>query len=149
MNYFEIASNKFLSSYINCYWVLEGKSNIIESNPERVLPDGCIELIINFKEPFKQFSENTIFEKQPQIFIIGQLKNYKLLKPSSDFSIIGVRFKPEGAYNFFNFPLNEIYSQTVPAEFIFGKRILELFEKMSEVETHEKINLLELFLSEK
>lgn len=149
MKYFEIKPDKFLSAYINCYWVLEGNSNIIENNVERVLPDGSMELIINFKEPFKQLSENNKFEKQPQTFIVGQIKNYKLLKPSSDFSMIGVRFKPEGAYNFFNFPLNEIYSQTIPAEFIFGESIKELLEKMYAAELKEKINLLEIFLSEK
>lgn len=149
MNYIEIKPGKFLSQYIQCYWILEGKSEQIYGNAERVLPDGCIELIINFKEPFKQITANNNFEIQPQAFVVGQIKNYKLLKPSSDFSMLGIRFKPTGAYNFFNFPLIELTSQTVDAEFIWGKAIKELNEKMLHSNTFQKINLLERFLIKK
>ncbi|OGU37285.1 MAG: hypothetical protein A2068_12645 [Ignavibacteria bacterium GWB2_35_6b] len=149
MNYFEIIPNKFLSSYINCYWVLEGKSDLIYENCERVLPDGCIELIINFKEPFSQFSENNKFETQPQSFVVGQIKNYKLLKPSSNFSMIGIRFNPQGAHNFFEFPLYEIFSQTVDAEFIWGNETKELCERILSSNLSQKIILLEKFLLKK
>ena len=146
MNYIEIKPNKFLSRYIKCYWMLEGKSHSGYEESDRVLPDGCIELIINFKEPFQEFTGNKNFETQAKTFVVGQIKNYKLLKPSNDFSMLGIRFNPTGAYNFFNFPLSELTSQTVDAEIILGNEIKELREKMLYSNQFQKINLLEKFL---
>lgn len=149
MNYLEIKPNKFLSPYINCYWRLNGKSDLNYDNTERVLPDGCIELIINFQEPFKQYSGNEKFEKQSSAFIVGQIKNYKLLKPSCNFDMIGIRFKPAGAFKFFDLPLDEISFQTVDAELIWGRDIKELQAKMYETNLSRRIFLLENFLLEK
>ncbi|KAB2847127.1 MAG: AraC family transcriptional regulator [Melioribacteraceae bacterium] len=149
MNYFEIKPNKFLLPYINCYWTLNGKSDLYYDNTERVLPDGCIELIINFEKPFEQYCGNGKFEKQPSAFIVGQIKNYKLLKPSCNFDMIGIRFKPAGAFKFLNFPLDEISSQTVDAELIWGNDLKVLQEKMSDAKLSRRIFLLENFLLEK
>ena len=53
MRYREFTPTVSLRSFVECFWTLEGDGSPGPS-PERILPDGCIELILNFGDRFLQ-----------------------------------------------------------------------------------------------
>lgn len=55
MRYSETKPRYPLSRFVECFWRLE--SDAPSSSAERILPDGCIELILNFGAEFSQHCE--------------------------------------------------------------------------------------------
>ena len=47
MRYREFRPSKQLSPDVECFWLLEGYEPSASARPERLMPDGCIELIVN------------------------------------------------------------------------------------------------------
>src|SRR4030095_2074847 len=90
MHYREIRPKPPLSDHIECFWVLQGDGQV-QSPPERLLPDGCIELIFNFGDPFNEHVYETgIAEPQPLRFIVGQMTRPVLISPTGRIDILGV-----------------------------------------------------------
>jgi Domain of unknown function (DUF6597) len=42
-----------LASFIKCIWSLESDGPEYDALPERILPDGCVELVFHFHDPFR------------------------------------------------------------------------------------------------
>lgn len=113
MDYREIRPKPPLSDHIECFWVLQGYGQV-QSPPERLLPDGCIELILNFGDPFNEhISATGLTEPQPLRFIVGQMTRPVLISPTGRIDILGVRFAPGGALPFIRIPLNELTDSIV------------------------------------
>jgi len=113
MHYREIRPKPPLSDYVECFWVLQGDGQV-QSSPERLLPDGCVELILNFGDPFNEHIRETgLTEVQPLRFIVGQMTRPVLISPSGRIDVVGVRFAPGGALPFIRIPLKELTDSTV------------------------------------
>ncbi|HET8781249.1 MAG TPA: AraC family transcriptional regulator, partial [Pyrinomonadaceae bacterium] len=78
------------------------------SPPERILPDGCVELILNFGERFLQHTNNNHPELQPRHFVVGQMSGPILISPSGTVQLLGIRFHPGGTSPFLRVPMNEL-----------------------------------------
>ena len=79
MRYREIIPQPPLNKYIECFWTLE--SSAPSTQPERILPDGCIELILNFGDRFSQHCDHTR-KLQPKNFLVGQMTGPIMISPS-------------------------------------------------------------------
>src|SRR5687768_15754085 len=110
MRYREIIPQPPLNRYVECFWTLEGSSP--SAQPERILPDGCIELILNFGAPFSQHCDNTR-TLQPKNFLVGQMTGPLMITPSGSVELIGIRFQPGGTLPFIRMPLQEVTDQVV------------------------------------
>jgi AraC-like DNA-binding protein len=106
MRYAEHPPCPELAPYIRCFWVLEGASP--GSVPERILPDGCVEFIINFGEPFEQLHASGGAERQPRVFVVGPTTRALLVRPSPHVGVLGIRFLPGGARPFLHAPASEV-----------------------------------------
>src|SRR5262249_43287801 len=120
MNYKERAPSPLLSKYLEAFWFVsdDGPSNA-SAQPERVLPDGCIEWIFHLGSPF-QWCVNGNFELQCRSFVVGELTKFILLQPTGPTVTMGVRFRPGGAYRFIPAPLHLFTDDTVPTEDVWG-----------------------------
>jgi AraC-like DNA-binding protein len=97
---------------IECFWALESDTDIPEHRPERILPDGCVEVILNFASPFAQHTGD-ITHLQPRNFIVGQMTGPMLIAPTGPVQLIGIRFHPGGTAPFFRLPIHELTDQVV------------------------------------
>ena len=88
----------------------EGTPNSI--TPERILPDGCVELILNFGDRFTEHHGDNKF-RQPRNLLVGQMTGPILISPTGVVQLIGIRFHPGGTLPFLRLPLNEITDQVV------------------------------------
>lgn len=110
MNYCEIKPQYPLSSFVECFWTLE--SDVPSPQPERILPDGCVELILNFGSQFSQHDDDKR-RLQPRSFLVGQMTGPILISPTGPVQLLGIRFHPGGTLPFLRVPLDEITDQVV------------------------------------
>jgi AraC-like DNA-binding protein len=121
MRYSEIKPNLPLRPFVECFWILEGgsaESGSAESGgsaaapPERILPDGCVELILNFGDRFVQHVDG-YKRSQPRNFVVGQMTGPILISPSGSVELLGIRFQPGGTRPFFPEPAHELTDTVV------------------------------------
>lgn len=148
LDYQEILPPPLLKDYVKCFWILEDK-NSAQGQVDRILPDGCMELIFHFGDHFNRyFSKKS--EKQPRSFLFGQLTTFIQIGPSGKTGIIAARFYPHGANAFLNFPVSEITNHSVDIRSLFGIEGGELEERIITANTNpERIQILQDFLIKK
>ena len=112
MRYQEYYPKPPLRRFIECFWTLESTSTSELTQPERILPDGCVELILNFGDRFSQHQPDKKIT-QPSHFLVGQMTGPILISPTGIVELIGIRFHPGGTSPFFRFSLAEITDQVV------------------------------------
>ncbi len=107
MRYCEIPPRLPLNSFVECFWTLEGDGPSAAAPPERILPDGCVELILNFGDRFSQHHKDER-ELQPRHFLVGQMSGPILVSPNGAVQLLGIRFHPGGTSAFVRVPMNEL-----------------------------------------
>ena len=112
MRYREFKARPPLNRFVECFWTLEGDARLEPVQAERILPDGCVELILNFAAPFAQHNSNAR-QIQPQHFMVGQMTGPILISPTGPVSLIGIRFHPGGTVPFVQAPMNEVTDQVI------------------------------------
>lgn len=145
MRYSEIKPRAPLDAFVECFWTLEGEDPAPQ--PERILPDGCVELILNFGAPFSQHSDRGRC-LQPRNFLVGQMTGPILISPSGAVELIGIRFHPGGTLPFLRVPLHELTDQVVELGSLSSKLERELLDAAARAPSlPEKIAALETFLT--
>jgi len=99
-------------------------------NPERILPDGCVELILNFGAEFSQHCEGRQ-QLQPRNFLVGQMTGPILISPTGAVQLIGIRFHPGGTLPFMRLPLHEITDHVVELSSLSSKLERDLLHAAS------------------
>lgn len=136
-----------LSQFVENFWFVEG--NHPEHTREKVLPDGAIELLIDLDpEPKKLFEDEASdrFRSCKKAWISGERTRYIIIG-SENTSMIGIRFRPGGAYPFFSFPMSELNDSVIDMDLIWGRLVDEIRNQLLETESVEaRFLLLESFL---
>lgn len=116
MHYCEIKPSLPLRPFVECFWTLQGGSSDNDGStagpPERILPDGCVELILNFGERFVQHVDGKKLS-QPRNFVVGQMTGPILISPSGAVELFGIRFQPGGTRPFFCEPAHQLTDTVV------------------------------------
>jgi len=144
MHYRTILPNPQLAKHVECFWLLESRGQPREVAPERIMPDGCIELIFNLADPFKRYHANGVIETQPQTLVAGQMRSYALIEPTGRVKLFGVRFHPGGAFPFLRFPVCELTDSIINFENVLSRLGKELAEKVQRARSsRERIAVIE------
>lgn len=139
-----------LAPYVKCFWQLESTVDIGDSAPERILPDGCAEIMVHYGDRFRRAHRNGLLETQPRSFIFGQLSRHIEVGPTGRAGIIAVRFHPGGAYPFIPIPLSELTNTSIDLTTLWGAVGRELEECLLNAEsTESRLALLRTFLIRK
>jgi AraC-like DNA-binding protein len=112
MRYREFYPHSPLNTVIECLWTLESETEEPAARLEKILPDGCVELILNFGARFIQHVDDTT-RLQPRTFLAGQLTGPLLIAPTGIVQLIGIRFHPGGTAPFFPLPMYQLTDQVV------------------------------------
>lgn len=120
-----------LSDFVDSLWLYEGYAR--PHVKEHVLPTGTTGLVINLREDARDTT--TVGGAQSQFFV---------LDTSEPMSVIGVHFKPGGAFPFLKVPAHELQDLFVTLDELWGQRAGELRERLLEARTPEaKFSILE------
>ncbi|TKC05814.1 helix-turn-helix domain-containing protein [Pedobacter frigoris] len=114
MSYKEFTPDVKLSQYIDCFWF----SNHLAENIKlkKIIPDGCVDIIVNLGDKFNIISEDFKVENE-QVILAGPMTKIKYSEYSKCHNLIGIRFKPFGLHAFFNFEeLSNFQDATIQLE---------------------------------
>jgi AraC-like DNA-binding protein len=115
-----------LDRYVECVWRLRGCAGGVQ----RILPDGCPELIFHLGEPFHLWTAPQARDRQPPALLVGPSSRFLLLEPPGRPHTVGVRFRPAGASAFFPAPLDEFADRTIDLTALWGAAARELIERI-------------------
>ena len=148
MNYHVYTPSPELQPFIKCFWSLEDEKKE-EPVKQRVLPDGCMEMIFHYEDLYKQYFEDGSSILQPRSFVFGQITKYIEIAPTGSSGIISARFLPEGISPFINMPVTSLENKAVAIGemFIDGSSLEKRVINANNNE--ERIKLIESFLLSK
>ena len=90
-----------LTPLIECLWTVEDLRPRSQRPTERVVPDGCPELIVHLGDPFsRRNGKGWRWTRQPEAFLAGPLTAPWLLRPGSRVRCLGARFRPGAVARF-------------------------------------------------
>jgi AraC-like DNA-binding protein len=150
MNIQEFEPQAKLQSLVKCYWTLEIPF-MPEAEKQRVLPDGCIEMVFMLGDDVKRFISDEEFVLQPRAMIMGQISEPMFILPVGKVNSFAVRFFPYAFANFSLLPMNQLANKDTPLDQVIDKEIAEQLEKdiVQAGSTEERIRIVENFLLEK
>jgi AraC-like DNA-binding protein len=144
MRYTEIRPSDRFARYVKCFWTLESSSAPVGNAPEPVMPDGSIELIFNFADPFRRYHADGSVETQPRSIIAGQMRGFAVIEACGGIDLFGVRFMHAGAAPFFRFPINELTDQIPDLNFVLSGFGRETEARMQDAcSTLERVSIIE------
>lgn len=137
-----------LSQFVENMWLVQGF--IADYTREKILPDGAIELIIDLDSQPKSIFENETSENFRTVtkgWISGERTRYIIIAADTNQLMVGIRFRPGGAYPFFSFPISELSESVTELDLIWGSLVDEIRDQLMGIEPPEqKLVLLESFL---
>ena len=134
-----------LSDFVADIWLYEGYSS--PHFRERILPSGTIELVINLQE-----DELRIYDARKEecckrlsgALVSGAYSGFFVTDTTEEKSIMGVHFKPAGAFPFLGVSPEELANRHVNLKDLWGSAAPELRERLCEAKTPQsRFRLLE------
>ena len=134
-----------LSEFVDIFWLYEGYSS--QQGTERILPTGTLELAINLHENELRFYDSEHPENccrfSGAVISGAHGRDFTPDSPGK-ILIIGVHFKPGGAFPFLGLPAGELADTHVDLETLWGAQADHLRERLSEASTSaERFQLLQ------
>jgi AraC-like DNA-binding protein len=83
-----------LEGLVEALWSLRCDDPLPPADPQRILPDGCSELILNFGDPIEQLRGDGWSVLQPRVMFVGQLPGPLYIRPTGKLDQVGIRFRP-------------------------------------------------------
>jgi AraC-like DNA-binding protein len=109
MNFRTYAPAPVLRPFVRTLWSLEGDDS--PPAPDRIFPDGCMELVFHLGTPFSAWDDDGREAVQPAALLVGQLTRALRVRPSARAAVVGVRFHPGGAFPFLRIPQHELFGR--------------------------------------
>lgn len=121
LRYVERPAPPSIADFVECTWQVEVEGPA-PREPHRVLPDGCVELIVQLRGRMAEQRAGSAESLQPEIRVVGQLERYMLLQPQGRSHTVGVRLRPAAAGPFLGVRAGELTGKTLEAGSVFGDR---------------------------
>ena len=148
MVYLTYAPGPPVNEFVDYFWLFDGGQT---TRKERIVPSGTSELVVNLRddevrihdpeqpEHYTRFSGAILSGTYSRIFVVDAMQHE---------SMLGVHFKPGGAFPFLGSPASELSDAHANLGDLWGRSALELRERLCSVNTHRKrFQILEEILS--
>lgn len=149
MNYQVYNPPAALQPFVKCFCTLDDEK---KEDPvkQRVLPDGCMEMIFHYGDLYTQYFEDGSGIIQPRSFVFGQITKYIEIAPTGITGIIAARFLPDGVTHFLAIRVSSFENRAVSITDVFNEEGKKLEEEIVGAPDNEtRIKLLETFLLSK
>lgn len=136
-----------LQTLVKCYWELEVPFSD-QHEKQRVVPDGCMELIFILGDNIRRYTSEDTFIIQPRAIVVGQITRPFVIQPEGYVKCFAVRFYPYGFANFLKVPLKLLENKETPIDQLFDKNQADALTRSITVavNTAERIQAVEAFL---
>jgi AraC-like DNA-binding protein len=134
-----------LSKFVDNFWLYEG--NEAEHKTERILPTGTLELVINLRQNELRFYDAEGSGNGSRLsgaVVSGASGRGFTPDPAEEVFLIGIHFKPGGAFPFLGLPAGDLADTHVDLETLWGASVGRLRERLCEARTSaERFQLLQ------
>src|SRR5262249_14637468 len=113
LRYAEFTPTGPLAPWIKCFWVVEDPDSFRHARVDRIVPDGCPELIVHYSARFREIKNGQGGSLQPRSILAGQLTRPLELQATGVAGMVAARFWPAGAFHFFRQPMTELVNERV------------------------------------
>ena len=129
MNYIRHIPSPPLDAYIEYFYYIDGS---MPYRREKVLPTGWLDLEVNLGSAIQIYdaSGTKSVATCVESWWVGVWSTYGTVVWPPNIQLVGIHFKPGGAYPFLNFPLAELHNQIIPLHTIWGGFAAELRERL-------------------
>jgi AraC-like DNA-binding protein len=138
-----------LNEFVELFWFYDGFPKR-KHKKERLMPDGSVELVINLNEDEARVYDRENLEKCQRLagtILCGPHSNFFVIDTAEQDSVMGIHFRPGGAFPFFKLPADELQNQHVSVENLWGAEAGLLRERLLEAPTPQaKFQVLEACL---
>jgi AraC-like DNA-binding protein len=110
-----------LALYVRMIWTLHGEARD-DAAAEPVVPDGCVELVLNVGAPFEQTLDDDR-SRQPRAMLVTEVRRPVLIRPTGAVELLGVRFHPAGARAFAAMPMREMIDRATPLDDVLDAQL--------------------------
>jgi AraC-like DNA-binding protein len=99
---------------------------------ERIVPSGTLELVVNLAEDELRIYDprSAVCRRYSGTVVSGAYQRYFVIDTAEHASIIGVHFRPGGAFPFLRVPPGELADCHVDLETLWGRSAIELREQL-------------------
>ena len=125
-----------LSKFVDSLWFYE--SDVVESNTQHILPTGTLELAINLRQDELLFHDSEHPEdclRFSGAVVSGAHARRFAPRATEKIAIIGVHFKPGGAFPFLGLPADDLADTHVDLETLWGASASRLRTRLGEAKT--------------
>jgi AraC-like DNA-binding protein len=118
-----------LDTYIDYFYYIDGA---MPYPREKILPTGWLDLEVNLGGAIQIYDATGAkpVATCTESWWVGVWNTYGTVEWPPNVQLIGIHFKPGGAYPFLNFPLSELHNQIIAADAIWGGSAAELCERL-------------------
>ncbi len=129
MTYIRHIPSPPLDTYIDYFYYLDGS---MPNRHERILPTGWLDLEVNLGGAIQIYdaSGTKFVATCVDSWWAGVWSTYGTVEWPLNIQLMGIHFKPGGAYPFLNFPLSELHNQIISADAIWGGFAAELRDRL-------------------
>ena len=129
MGYIRHTPSPPLDNLIDYFYYLDGS---MPYPREKILPTGWLDLEVNFGGAIRIYDADGTKSVATCVdsWWAGVWSTYGTVEWPVNLQLVGIHFKPGGAYPFLNFPLSELHNQIVSTEAIWGGFAAELYERL-------------------
>jgi AraC-like DNA-binding protein len=92
-----------LGPFVDRFWYRAPGESAMSAEPHRVLPDGCLDIVVNDRHAI----------------VVGAMTRPLLVPPTGDSGMIGVRFKPGMATAFLRIPAADVTDDHAPLDAVW------------------------------
>jgi AraC-like DNA-binding protein len=129
LNYIRHIPSPPLNTFIDYFYYIDGP---MPYRREKVLPTGWLDLEVNLGGAIQIYdaSGSKPIATCIESWWVGVWSTYGTVEWPLNIQLVGIHFKPGGAYPFLNFPLSELHNEIVSGDAIWGGFAAELCERL-------------------
>ena len=136
-----------LAPYVQVIWMMESENEDDIFPKEQIMPDGILEFVTHYEEPWLTTVAGDKPVAQPESFVISQMRKYIEIESNGKTGLISVRFYPWGGYHFFDEPVNNFLDDTISSRKLWPQHYDTFTEQIRTASSHEaRAEMVQQFL---
>ncbi|QEC53493.1 AraC family transcriptional regulator [Anseongella ginsenosidimutans] len=136
-----------LAGFVQAYWTGDFNRNGTSGISQRVVPNGCLELIIHLTGDHCALSKYEHWDRSPDFTLIGLFTHAYEVRFPTRVQVFGIRFHPEGIHTVFGIPPAVLQGSYEDSTKVLGRRFGDYCSRLRDCrDIGEKIALTDNFL---
>ena len=136
-----------LQPFVHSLWTLQGACE--EAAPQRLVPDGCMSLVLNFGAPMVQRDAALAPLRRARTMLIGEVRRPVTLETAGEIDLLGVRFRPGAMHRFVDASMAQLVDGIADETALCGALSRAVERTVHAAERQDRLPLLQAGLIER